>query len=81
MKTWPEGLATITVKWDDGSELSVKRVKVESTDLELALDGPLVNIMMDPYHMPPPITKGTLTIDHCEMVPDDQDCFYEFKAG
>lgn len=81
MKKWPEGLATVTVRWDDGSEVVVNRVKVGPDELVLALDEQPPYVLGRTYSAPPPVTRGWFTLNSCEMTPDDEDCFYTIRMG
>lgn len=82
MKQWPEGLATITVRWDDGTTLKVMRVKVGPEDLFLQCDErPEPFLVLGGPLTVNPVTKGRVAIGSCEMVPDDEDVFYEFRMG
>jgi hypothetical protein len=83
MNTWPEGLATVTVRWDDGTTLKVTRVKVGPEDLLLELNVPANEpfLMLGGPLTVKPVTSGRMGIGPCEMVPDTEDTFYEFRRG
>lgn len=79
---WPQSLATVTVRWDDGTELVVNRVKINPDDIRLEVDQK--EIMVDPERIPAymllPAEEGVLWLD-AKMIPGRDDVFYTFKQG
>jgi hypothetical protein len=82
MKEWPQGLATVTVRWDDGSELVVNRVEISPEDLSLITEGEpaVLPDIGNPKHWPPRCEKGYMSV-RGTIVPDSEDLFYTFRMG
>lgn len=79
---WPQSFATVTVRWDDGTELVVNRAKINLDDLRLEVVHK--EILVDPEriqaYMSLPAEEGKVWLD-AKMYPDDEDVFYTFKQG
>src|SRR5688500_15585567 len=80
MKNWPTGLATVTVRWDDGMEFYAPRVDIRPGDFMLSEPERAWSVVATSTALPPPLRSMGLRMSGT-LYPDDEDTFYTMKVA